>query len=91
MSTFPGSFHYDDLFNMDVRDLELWYKEAMKVKLDKHVERINSVRVAMGDAKSYEATIRDLQQARRKLTVGIQVVQKENWDFLKSKFSKKKV
>ena len=83
LSTFPGAFKLSELRRMDVRDLDLWYREALKIKLESTLEGIQKVRFGMGGKDAYVNIVNSIKEQLRKLRLGARNAQLSNLEKLK--------
>lgn len=75
---------------MDLRDLQFWYCESLKLKTERYLEMIQAFRVAQSSDDTYKGEIFRLSKEIRKLTYGVEQVRKEDMDKLKELSSKYK-
>jgi len=67
---------------MDIRDLEIWYKEAQRFLVETQIKRIHAARLAFADSAGYNAVMGGLNFQLAKLS-GENTV-KRNWEELKA-------
>lgn len=78
-TAFPGLFGIDDLVNMDVRDFEVWYREAEVVHAMYRIERYSDHRAAGSDGPEARNTYKRLEHVARTAHRNKRRVQKEAW------------
>lgn len=69
---------------MDIRDLQFWYRQSLKKRLNTFLESCQAVRIGMATKKDYKEVLNSLQTQLRALSEGKAKVIKENWESLKN-------
>lgn len=87
-SAFPGQFSYQELLNLDVRDLRFWATEAQLVKVKDQMKRIQAARLAMVDGNVYGSVMDELESQVQELELGKDERVKANWESLKAEQSR---
>jgi hypothetical protein len=67
---------------MDIRDLEIWYREAQRFLVETQIKRIHAARLAWADNAGYNVVMGGLNSQLAKLS-GENTV-KRNWEELKA-------
>jgi hypothetical protein len=83
VSAFPGQFGYQELLNLDVRDIQFWGMRAQKKFLQDQLRMMISARATWMDQDKFKMAVDEIELLIRQITFGRKEVIKESWESLR--------